>query len=408
MIKKIVKQVLYSLGFELRRIRKEQAVKGALRPIPEGSKIYIGCGEDRREGYYGCDLRALPTVDIVCKAWEISRHVKDAAEIYARHMLEHLTLAEVQCTLDNWFSALAIGGKICIIVPNLEYHIKQWNKAIWDSEALINTQSDARYGFAGFYGWQRECDPRVSNYNTTYWDVHKSGYGIKNLEYLLKKAGFSHVHIRVVDEVHLEATAQKLINKGERQVTPFLNEIRADHRGRYLLAMKPLLAGKILDVACGIGYGTQMLAAKYPDCQVYGVDIHEGAIAYAQEYYTAPNVTFMAADAMMLAFDFLFDTIISFETIEHLTAPDLFVHKMFDLLKPGGRFILSTPNQEVMPFSVAAFPYHVRHFTKHELGNVLSAAGFAVDSWYSQHDQNSLAAEFDANGRFLIVIAQKP
>ena len=74
-------------------------------------KIYMGCGDDYKEGYVGCDIRKTKTAKIICKAWELSKHCKNVGEIYSRHMVEHLTYTEFNETLKDWYKALN-GGAI--------------------------------------------------------------------------------------------------------------------------------------------------------------------------------------------------------------------------------------------------------------------------------------------------------
>lgn len=167
------------------------------RPIPPGSKLHVGCGDQDLPGYIGCDLRALEHVQLACRAWEVSNHCQALVEIYSRHMLEHLTFAEARLTLRDWFKALAPGGAVRIEVPNLQFALRQWERAHWDSAALDNKFSDARWGFAGLFGWQRECDPQASDYNQAYWDVHKSGYNAVSLRFFLEEAGFRSVETRL-------------------------------------------------------------------------------------------------------------------------------------------------------------------------------------------------------------------
>jgi 2-polyprenyl-3-methyl-5-hydroxy-6-metoxy-1,4-benzoquinol methylase len=62
---------------------------------------------------------------------------------------------------------------------------------------------------AGFYGWQRECDPTSGNYNSTYWDVHKSGFNLKNISFLLSKVGFTEIELSIFDKCHLVAKATR-------------------------------------------------------------------------------------------------------------------------------------------------------------------------------------------------------
>lgn len=73
-------------------------------------KIYMGCGDDYKDGYVGCDVRKTKTAKIICKAWELSKHCKNVGEIYSRHMVGHLTYAEFDATLKYWYKALNGGG----------------------------------------------------------------------------------------------------------------------------------------------------------------------------------------------------------------------------------------------------------------------------------------------------------
>jgi hypothetical protein len=143
-------------------------------------------------------------------AWELSNHVQNVEEIYSRHMLEHLTSSEVGVTLGDWFKSLTVNGKVYIVVPNLDFHVKQWLNAQWNESSVKDDRSNAVYGLAGIYGWQRECDPRVEDYRPSYWDVHKTGFNQKRMQFLLKNAGFSNINIEIKNDVHLVAVAERL------------------------------------------------------------------------------------------------------------------------------------------------------------------------------------------------------
>lgn len=164
-------------------------------PIPPGSKLYVGCGDQKLDGYVGCDLRALPNVHLACRAWDISRYCQKLSEIYSRHMVEHLTYEEAKLTLKDWHMALADDGIVRIEVPNIDFAIAQWSRAVWTRGSLEQRYSDARWGFAGFFGWQRECNPEQPDYNQSYWDVHKSGYNAEAMQFFLEDAGFCDVSI---------------------------------------------------------------------------------------------------------------------------------------------------------------------------------------------------------------------
>ena len=378
--------------------------------IPPGSKVYVGCGEDRREGYYGCDVRPLRSVALVSKAWKLSRHCSELSEIYTRHMLEHLTFDEATAALHDWHEALAVGGRLHLVVPNLDFHIQQWLRAEWSEEALSDKRSDARWGFAGLYGWQRECNPRQAPYHDNYWDVHKSGYNPRLLSFLLERAGFSDVEIHVEDDCHLVAGAIKQVAKGERQVAPDVGQIRIDHRKRYEFAADLTSGGaRVLDVACGVGYGSRILSDRSPAAEIVATDVDRGAIAYARRHYPSPNVRFEVGDAGRVDWPSAhFDMAVSFETIEHLPDAPGFLARVFQAVRPGGTLVCSVPNQDRMPFDPKRHKYHLRHYTPGELEQLLAGAGFELQSRHSQPDSESDRIDEGWQGQYIIAVCRRP
>jgi len=136
-----------------------------------------------------------------------------------------------------------------------------------------------------------------------------------------------------------------------------------EHLGRYRFA-KDRSRGRVLDVACGAGYGTAMLGAV-------GADLDPAALRYAAKHYPAPYV---AADAVRLPFRRgAFHTLVSFETVEHLADPERFLSECVRILRPGGQLILSTPNRELWsPRSPRPCQrHHVREFNRREFLSLL-------------------------------------
>ena len=134
-----------------------------------------------------------------------------------------------------------------------------------------------------------------------------------------------------------------------------------EHVARYRFAREQA-RGRILDVACGTGYGTAMLGAV-------GVDLSLDALRYARRH----PARYVAADAARLPFDRIFDSVVSFETLEHVPDPERFVAECARVLKPGGLFIVSTPNRDLWsPRSAKPLQrHHVKEFTKREFLSVL-------------------------------------
>jgi 2-polyprenyl-3-methyl-5-hydroxy-6-metoxy-1,4-benzoquinol methylase len=81
----------------------------------------------------------------------------------------------------------------------------------------------------------------------------------------------------------------------------------------------------------------------------------------------------VAADAARLPFGRVFDSVVSFETIEHVPDPARFVAECARVLKPGGNFLVSTPNRELWsPRSATPLQrHHVKEFTRKEFLAIL-------------------------------------
>ena len=121
----------------------------------------------------------------------------------------------------------------------------------------------------------------------------------------------------------------------------------AHHQARYRWAVKTLQGadGPILDIACGNGYGSHMLARA--GHAVTGLDVSAEAVEAARAAYAHPGLSFQAADAQDLAgfADASVAAVVSFETIEHLREPRRFISEVHRVLRPGGRLLVSTPNR---------------------------------------------------------------
>jgi SAM-dependent methyltransferase len=163
----------------------------------------------------------------------------------------------------------------------------------------------------------------------------------------------------------------------ERLVPDYINEMGTTgretlrlHLERYAFAAKCIgSSGRILDLACGVGYGSRLLKDAIAHASVTGVDISSSAIEYAHQRYSAPGLTFIESGAMVYHAE-LFDAVVSLETIEHLQYPAAFIqHVSRNLLKPGGIFVGSVP---VTP-SMDANPHHLTDFTSKSFRRLLSS-----------------------------------
>ncbi|MBU1118970.1 class I SAM-dependent methyltransferase [Patescibacteria group bacterium] len=165
---------------------------------------------------------------------------------------------------------------------------------------------------------------------------------------------------------------------GERVVpnkTP--KRIVQDHIERYAFAAQYVKKKNVLDIACGAGYGTSMLAKSGAE-YVTGVDNSIEAIEYAQRKYSHDALTFIEDDAEKLSFpNNSFDVVVSFETIEHVSQYKSFISEVHRVLKKKGILILSSPNRTITSPNIVLGgkplnPFHFCEFTKEELLSVLS------------------------------------
>lgn len=100
---------------------------------------------------------------------------------------------------------------------------------------------------------------------------------------------------------------------------------------------------RVLDVGCGNGFTCNEFLER--GCTVCGIDMSESGIAEARAAYPQARFEVLAADAEMLENlqEEPFDLVVSTEVVEHLYAPREFACGCFKALKPGGRFICTTP-----------------------------------------------------------------
>ena len=155
---------------------------------------------------------------------------------------------------------------------------------------------------------------------------------------------------------------------GERFTPECVREIWYEHWARYAF-VRPFVRGqRVLDAACGEGYGSALLAAEAGS--VLGVDIDEAAIAHARARYGArPNLAFERGDATALALGTAsFDAVVSFETLEHVAAQEALIAGFARILRDDGVLFVSSPDKRTYS-DLAGFrnEFHVRELYREEL-----------------------------------------
>ena len=156
-----------------------------------------------------------------------------------------------------------------------------------------------------------------------------------------------------------------------------------EHAARYVFAL-PFVEGKrVLDIACGTGYGISLLRSKARF--VTGVDIEPQAAVYAKTQ-CGENAAVLLGNGLGLPFhDDSFDVISSFETLEHLHDRTGFLSELQRVLRGGGNLILSTPNANYSATvnGKPSNPFHIHEYTPVELRGEL-AGGFSIVQFLGQ------------------------
>ena len=133
------------------------------------------------------------------------------------------------------------------------------------------------------------------------------------------------------------------------------------HLERYRFAARYARAGRLLDIACGVGYGTRLLRDESGQVNfALGVDLCEESVAYARERYGRDGVEYRTGDAMRFEDSEGFDTIVCLETVEHLPCPAGLIDNLVSLLRPSGVLVASVPTTP----SVDVNPHHLHDFTE--------------------------------------------
>ncbi|MGM3309222.1 class I SAM-dependent methyltransferase [Anabaena sp. WFMT] len=179
----------------------------------------------------------------------------------------------------------------------------------------------------------------------------------------------------ITDSESLPFTWERLIPK-QIPNDPASQKLFEIHLRRYETAARYVKGKRVLDIACGTGYGSQMLR-RAGAIAVVGVDICPETVQYARKHYQENNVEFVCADALAFEWKEHFDVIVSFETIEHVLHPDKFLDRLRYLLLPEGKLLLSAPLGETRHID----PYHLHAFSQEDVFALLEKAGFLVEQY---------------------------
>lgn len=143
-----------------------------------------------------------------------------------------------------------------------------------------------------------------------------------------------------------------------------------EHAYRYRFAAKYVRDKRVLDIACGEGYGTAALE-RAGSKSVLGIDLSSSTCARARKKYGDLFCT-GDAHAIPLAHGSI-DVIVTFETIEHIRRPEAFLDECVRVLAPKGLLIVSTPNKAAHSESPEQNPFHCSEMNEKDFLDLLSS-----------------------------------
>lgn len=161
---------------------------------------------------------------------------------------------------------------------------------------------------------------------------------------------------------------------GERFTPECVREIWYEHWHRYAFALNFAAGKRVLDAACGEGYGSALLAQRA--ASVLGLDIDPVSVQHATDRYAAnvPSLQYQTADVTALDLPpASFDLIVSFETLEHVEAQEPMLAEFARLLKPDGLLLISSPDKATYSDAQGhSNPFHLRELYRAELEGLLA------------------------------------
>ena len=171
---------------------------------------------------------------------------------------------------------------------------------------------------------------------------------------------------------------------GERFTPEVKGAIWYEHWHRYSVMLPAARGLRVLDAACGEGYGSWLLAGSA--AEVVGIDVDGAAIDHAvARYAERPNLRYLQGScaALPLATGSV-DLIVSFETIEHLAGQEAMLAEFRRVLAPAGALAISSPNKAIYSEETGfENKFHVRELTRDELAAMLDVH-FPQQAWYGQ------------------------
>lgn len=165
--------------------------------------------------------------------------------------------------------------------------------------------------------------------------------------------------------------AEKIVygNEFPENIDIFDNPITETMFYRYLLALHWCRDKDVLDIACGCGYGSNILRTFAKS--VTGVDIDKATLKIAKQRY--PHIDFVCANVMDFKLNKQFDVVVSIETFEHMPRHeiDAYLQRLLRHCKEGGTIFITTPQSDKRCWIYKKNESHLYEYSSSEFQEII-------------------------------------
>ena len=190
---------------------------------------------------------------------------------------------------------------------------------------------------------------------------------------------------RKESESGLVFTGERIVPEADNCEPNFASRMYQEHIARYVFASQIARGKSVIDIGCGVGYGSQRLA-ELGAASIHAFDLSEGAIRHAKIHYAHPNIHYETGNAEEFSFSQQFDVAVCFELIEHVRHPKKVLENIKRALKPDGVLVMSTPRA----LEHKRTDFHEHEFELDEYASMIREYFATVDIYVENNHFSSL------------------
>lgn len=196
----------------------------------------------------------------------------------------------------------------------------------------------------------------------------------------------------------------------EEQDSKSFEFIRKPEKEMVFKYLNPILTknDKVLEIGAGTGRFTLEIAPKVS--QIEALDLSEQMLSQLSqkiEMRNLSNIQIINSDVLQMSVQGLYDIVVSFSVIEYIKEKDLLFQRLSEILKPGGKLIITTAHKTFFRFfgrlgNYFRQGYFMKAYSKKELTDLLKKNSFNI-----LHIQDTVLKTWISKGILLLVVAEK-